>query len=305
MDSINYLAQLYGIKEITAENLCIDISGRSVVYRIKDKDGIWNKYKDPDTESETLYKAWEKFLKKKLPKGEFINGSFEIEAKIDKKIFVLSSDYIGPSKKWAARAFSANDKELCKEMAYILKVCRRFEGHMIWPKNQYIFLNPNDLEGRNGMCLTYGKNSQNSINMSRGGSKGVYDRFDVTLYSLKKYYDLFIKNDREEYFGKGLYDRAKDFIVSCNDKIDVKENGFRLFNLFLSFELTSEWFDIFGDFNTFTQVFELQDFIENGEPIIWGSENKITKLLDSDNNYKNYMQYIIGCTNAIKSRAKQ
>lgn len=304
MSGKNYLAELYGLEKITAKNLNIS---EKFVYEINNKEGNPVKYKDPDRESEPLYKEWEKFLRKQLPKGKFSlgkhNGCFEIEAEIDNKIFVLSSEYIGPSKEWAARTFS--DNEIRKEkMANILNVCRRFGGHMIWPKDQYIFLNQKDHESR--MRITYGKNSQNNINMSRGGNKGVYDRFDITLYSLKKYYDLFINKDKKEYLNKGLYDRAEAFIASCNDKIDIKENGFRLFNLFLSFELTSEWFAIFDNFSKYIEVFKLEEFTEteNKEPVIWGcdKENKIIKLWDKDENYKNYIDE---CINAIKKRTDQ
>lgn len=308
-DSKNHLAELYGLEKITAENLEINIGKKgSVVYKIKNKDGDWKEYRDPDTESKTLYEDWKEYLKKKLPEGTFVsrknNGSFEIVAEINNKKFVLSSDYIGPSKKWAAKAFRANDKNMCEEMAKILNVCRRFGGHMIWPKNQYITIpDRDDPKKRNSINITYGGYGRNSINMSRGGSAGVYDRFDVTLYSLKKYFDLFIKKDKKECLDKGLYDKATAFIASCKDKIDIEKNGFRLLNLFLSFELTSEWFEVFADFNKFIQVFELQDFIENGEPVVWGSKDKITELCDSDNNYENYTEYIDGCTNAIKNRA--
>ena len=299
-DSKNYLAKLYGLKEITTENL--DIS-EEFVYRIRNEKGDLKEYRDPDAKSRFLYEDWETFLGKKFPPKNFTNHSFEIEATFNNKTFVLSSDYIGPSKEWAAIAFKANNKNMCEEMAKILNDCHRFGGHMIWPKNQYISIPDRyDPEKRNSINITYGNYGKNSINMSRGGTTGVYDRFDITLYLLKKYYELFIVKDKKECSGKGLYDRAKDFIISCNDKIDIEKNGFRLFNLFLSFELTSEWFEIFEDFETFYQVFELQDFIKNEEPIIWGSENKIVKLWDSDNNYEDYMEYIDGCTNAIKNR---
>ena len=286
-DKVNYLAQLYGLDEILAKDINID---ERYVYTINEKE-----YKDPDRESKSLYEKWKTFLTDKIPEGEFetckISGSLSIKAEINEKTFLLSSDYIGPSKYYAAIAFRSNHKNECEEMAKIFNICRRFEGHMIWPKGQYI--------DNGNIYLSYGRRGQYSINVSRSGSAGVYDRFDVTLYLLKQYYDSFI--DVENRSSKTqLYERAEYFINSCKDEIPVKENRYRLLNLFLSFEWASEWLSIFGDFDRFISTFELQDFIMDGKPVIWGKENKIIDLIDNTT----YMKYIDNCTKAIENRGK-
>lgn len=302
MGNKNYLAELYGLEEITAKNISITKNNKGhLIYEIENKEFL-----DTDEKSKALYEDWERFLKRKLPDFTFVNkGDCEITATYN-KTFILSADYIGPSKAWAAKAFDAKYKNMGKveeKLADILNVCRRFEGYMIWPKSQNININSHD--GQNSVFgISYGKGGKSTVNMCRGGTMGVYDRFDITLYSLKKYFELFIENKKKEYSGNVLYRRAEEFIASCGGKIDIIKNGFRLFNLFLAFELSYEWFEIFETFDRFVQVFELQDFIENGEPVIWCSEDKIAELFDSGSSYQNYIKYVKGCTDAIKSRGK-
>lgn len=177
-NKVNYLAELYDLNEINAENVNID---EKYGYTIKNNKGEWRNYEDPDAKSKALYMRWLEFFNKKMPEGEFEkieqNRSFAIRATINKKTFYLSSDYIGPSKHYAAQAYRANNRDEHKEMADIFNVCRCFEGHIIWPKGQII--------DNNHVYIPYGPSGKNTINMSRGGDKGVFDRIDVTLYLLK------------------------------------------------------------------------------------------------------------------------
>lgn len=286
-NKINYLAEMYELDKIEAKDINI---GEKFEYTIKGKA-----YRDPDMESKKLYERWKEFLDKIL-KGRGNKFQIQIEkdglairVKNNNKIFVLSSDYIGPSKYYAAKAFRNSELDEKEEMAKIFNICRCFEGHIIWPKGQLINMNDK--------CtyIPYGPNSRNNINMSRGGPTGVFDRFDVTLYLLDRYYE-FLKE--REYSCKRIFDRAEAFIYSCKDDIDVKENGYRLFNIFLSFELSSDWLFLFNDFNGFIETFKLQNFLKNGEPVIWGGGDK---LMDE----KEYIGYVDNCKKAIEDRGEQ
>lgn len=288
-NKVNYLAELYDLNEINAENVKID---EKYGYTIKNNKGEWRNYEDPDAKSKALYIRWLEFFNKKMPEGEFeieCNKSFAIRATINKKTFYLSSDYIGPSKYYAVQAFKANNRDEHKEMADIFNVCQCFEGHIIWPKGQII--------DNNHVYIPYGSSGKNTINMSRGGDKGVFDRIDVTLYLLKKYYNLFIEKENSN---TKIFDRARIFITACNDKIDEK-NNFRLFNLFLSFELASEWLGVFNNFDAFIDIFFLQDFIKDGEPFISGDGSKIVDIYEKNK----YINYIDKCKEAIERRGER
>ena len=284
-NKVNYLAEMYGLDKIEAKDISIDEKNN---YTINGE-----KYKDPDSESKSLYKKWQEFLINKIPEGkfEFNKCSEGIKATINEKIFLLSPDYIGPSKYFAAKAFRTNKKDVNKEMANIFNICRHSEGHIIWPKGQIIASG----------YIPYGPIGRNSINMSRGGkTAGVCDRFDITLYLLKKYYNLFI--EEKVYLNTKIFNRAKIFINSCSDAIAIKDNRHKLFNLFLSFELTSEWLGVFNTFNTFIQTFALQDFINNdGKPFIWKKEDKIINEFYEP---KEYIEYIYQCKSAIEKRGE-
>ncbi|MCM1241834.1 MAG: hypothetical protein NC314_03270 [Roseburia sp.] len=274
-NKVNYLAKLYQLERIEAEDIYIS---KDFVYQINGED-----YKDPDGHSQNLYKRWHDFLIHKIPDGRFQIGKngLEIRAEINGKTFLLSSDYIGPSKYYAAKTFRNNEKDEREEMAEIFNICRCFEGHIIWPKGQ--------MSDHHGAYIPYGPNGENSINMSRGGRSGVFDRFDVTLYLLKRYYELFIE---KECFYTRIFDRTEIFLDGCKERLDVKQNAFRLFNIFLSFELSLDWLAVFKEFPAFIQIFELQDFVEDNEPVIWGKTDKIE--VDEE--------YIENCKAAIKRR---
>ena len=285
-NKINYLAEMYRLDKIEAKDIYI---GKKFKYTIKGEA-----YRDPDMESKSLYERWKEFLVKifKERGDEFQiqieNDGLAIRVKSNNKVFILSSDYIGPSKYYSAKVFRNSKLDEKEEMAKIFNICRCFEGHIIWPKGQLININDK--------CtyIPYGPNSRNNINMSRGGRTGVFDRFDVTLYLLDRYYK-FLKE--RGYSSKRIFDRAEVFIDSCKDDIDVKENGFRLFNIFLSFELSSDWLFLFNDFDGFIETFKLQDFLEKGKPVIWGGGDK---LMDE----KEYIGYINNCKKAIEDRGK-
>lgn len=80
----------------------------------------------------------------------------------------LGSDYLGPSIYWATKAGIST-----KQIKSFLKATRTIGGHILWPR--WIKVGNNDFIGT-------------SINNAKGGSKGFYDRIDLTLFDLKKWY---------------------------------------------------------------------------------------------------------------------
>ena len=83
------------------------------------------------------------------------------------KDILLSSDYIGPSVFWA-REVGISEETIRK----FLKSARTIGGHIVWQR---------------------GSNLKYKVNTARGGSSGVYDRFDWTLLLLKIYLCMNIK----------------------------------------------------------------------------------------------------------------
>ena len=190
--------------------------------------------KDPDVCSKALYDdLCEAFFdddsKEKLKitsvcnkcqnfgKGDFYTLS------IDKGEHLLSSDYIGASIYWAQKA--GLDDEKIKEN---LKISRTIGGHILFPRGEKI----------DGKSVT--------VNLTRGGEKGYYDRFDLTLYAIKEWF------------------------VGNNDPI-----------IGYAIELYRKWFKLFFDydnckngFENFVEFFKLEGFIYE--------QNKIIDLIKSD-----------------------
>ena len=145
---------------------------------------------------------------------------------IDKYKYLLSSDYIGASIHWARKA-GLNYRTNLDHFRIILdhlSISRTIGGHILFP--------------RGGGKVT--------VNQARGGEKGYYDRFDLTLYAIKEW-----------------------FVGNNNSKIGYAIENYR------------EWFELFfGDdnrkngFENYVEFFKLEGFIYE--------QNKIIDLIDSD-----------------------
>lgn len=166
--------------------------------------------KDPDKCSKQLYDDIEKifFSKERLGKlglnsienkcQNFGNGDF-YTLFIDGGNHRLSSDYIGASVYWAKQA-GLSDKDIVK----YLKNSRTIGGHMVFPRGQ-----------------------GETVNQARGGKDSYYDRFDLTLLAIKKWY--------------------------LNDDSKIKD----------AIENYRDWFALFGTFDEFISFFRLEGFIYN------------------------------------------
>lgn len=129
---------------------------------------------------------------------------------INEDEFKLSSDYIGASVYWAKKA-GLSDNEIIE----YLKISRTIGGHIVFPRGE----------------------GQPTVNQARGGESGYYDRFDLTLLAIKKWYS-----------------KQK---ISKNEVAKAIDNY-------------KGWFDLFGSFENFVEFFKLEGFIfkdekENGE----------------------------------------
>lgn len=155
--------------------------------------------------------------KQKSKNGEIYYTLFVYKAQEDRKTeYLLSSDYIGASIYWAIEA--GLNKE---EIVQFLKISRTLGGHIVFPRG----------------------NGTPTINQARGGEKTYYDRFDLTLLALKKWY----LGDADTRIGEAI-ERGKD------------------------------WFNLFGrgieGFHNFIHFFHLEDFLFE--------DDKIIDLIDSD-----------------------
>ena len=171
--------------------------------------------KDPDECSKQLYDDIEKifFSKERLGRlglnsienkcQNFNNGDF-YTLFIDNRKHILSSDYIGASVYWAQQAGLSDEDIVVK----YLKISRTIGGHMVFPRGQ----------GR-------------TVNQARGGEYSYYDRFDLTLLAIKKWY------------------------LNDDSKINYAIENYR------------NWFSLFGTFDEFISFFRLEVFI-HGEFII-------------------------------------
>lgn len=149
-------------------------------------------YIDPDEKSKILYDDLFTFYngmvtpnnfqiisKKVVQRTKNAKSWYElvIEIKKDSKIIAqigLGADYIGPSVYWGFNAGLCND-----EIKSFLLKSRVFGGHIVWPRWIGIINSSGSFD--------FVENFQ-TMNLSRGGEKGFYDRIDLTLFDLKEWY---------------------------------------------------------------------------------------------------------------------
>jgi hypothetical protein len=248
--------------------------------------------KDPDCCCKELYEDFCSFLNKKreFPNKQVINVTFDSENRnkfnqlylfttINDNIEIqIGTDFIGPSSTWAnpkllgIKENKLKDKSFEKysaigkhEILKSLNDTRNIGGHMIWPRV---------IDGKYGL----------SINKERGGEYGLYDRIDLTLFVLQKWY----RSD-----------------AGC----------FPLKNIF---EKNRLWLEKFVDFKRFIKFFLLEDFTiqqngESDEPIkIKDLTSKEDNTALSDNscieiprNSDDYKEFMAKNEKAIKDRTKR
>lgn len=137
---------------------------------------------------------------------------------IDKDKYLLSSDYIGASVHWAREA-GVDTRRILDH----LNISRTIGGHILFPRG-----------------------GKETVNKARGGEKGYYDRFDLTLYAIKEWF-------------------AKNKNSQIGDAIENYCEWFKLFDDYDNFK---------NGFENFVEFFKLEGFIDK--------ENKIIDLIKSD-----------------------
>ena len=226
----NYLSKV-GLGEYKKGSLVIEkFPGKNNNWEIKinKKD-----YRDPDSHSEELYSdLYNYYNNKQLPNGNtIIAKSIKLRSKNEEPWWELvidsvnegntiaklglGADYIGPSIYWACES-GMN----IEEIESFLQISRTFGGHIVWPRWIGLPQSGGEIEFVEGFI---------SINTSRGGEKGFFDRIDLTLFDLKKWY--------------------------LNQSCKLKK----------AYDKNKIWLEQFGDFNGFIDFFELKDYVcENG-----------------------------------------
>lgn len=169
----------------------------------------------------------------------------------------FGSDYIGPSSNWAFKA-KVEDQEVGK----YLKITRTFGGHIIWPR--WVKVNGNYF-------------NQLSINEARGGEKSFYDRIDITLYDLKKWYN------QEVCKLKDIYDKNKSWLLQL-----ISFDGFVDYFLFQDF--VDEKYNV-KDLSTFDMANETYELL--------GEKNLDNILIDGKEDYELFIE---GNSRAIEKR---
>lgn len=164
----NYLDDAMGITFTKAEDYMICDSTRincSVRATICGKC-----YQDPDAVSRKLYDdisakfghIFENKLKVSGTKSQWYLSPDDLYE------HQLSTDYIGPSRKWALSFLDGENEEKAKRIGEFLLTSRTIGGHLFWPAHKV--------------------DEMNTINQIRGGSP-TFDRIDITLAELKNFYE--------------------------------------------------------------------------------------------------------------------
>ena len=143
--------------------------------------------KDPDKESKSLYVDLNAtFFDLPKQKELGLNSVYNKEQGYKKYYYtlfvngddiLLSSDYIGPSIKWAQKA-----KLTDEEIISFLKISRTLGGHIVFPRGSD--KNVTHVYKDKDRCK-----HPITMNIARGGAKGYFDRFDKTLYAIKQLFE--------------------------------------------------------------------------------------------------------------------
>ena len=225
--------------------------------------------KDPDKCSKQLYDDMKKifFSKERLDSlklnsienkcQNFGRGNF-YTLFIDDGKYRLSSDFIGASIYWAKQKGLADE-----DIVEYLRISRTIGGHMVFPRGQ-----------------------GTTVNQARGGENSYYDRFDLTLLAIKKWYSN-----------------------ECNSTINYAIDNYK------------EWFELFikdrdlkDGFRNFINFFYLEDFVSENLEIIdlVNSDLKNNKKLflnkediSIPSTRESYLQYVINSNIIIWKRTKK
>lgn len=174
-------------------------------------------YKDPDGHSKKLYEILFELWGSKL---DLVKAGSKCMFKYSGGN--VTSDYIGPSKTHAAKKpYLISDKEVGK----FLKKTRTIGGHIIWPSKTH-----------NGKSINTARNNK------------TYERMDITLYSLKNWY----------------------------------ENKYDITGMHEQYEGSRDWFycDQYDNFNDFINFYQLNPYVNDDYEVYDLTANWHTKLLD-------------------------
>lgn len=247
--------------------------------------------KDPDSDSWDLYLDFQtiffnsgsgffpngnKWAVKLVPRDSKSKGKkwFEIKLQISKgskwiATFGLGTDYIGPSVNWAKTSllpnkyvFGISDLNMSDdEIINFLTISRTIGGHLVFPRW---------ISERNSDFIN------SSINKERGGKDMYFDRFDLTLFAIKSWYE----GGPKERLGKVI-------------------------------EKNRLWFEQFGNFEGFINYFKLNDFVNGNYEIYdltsFDQAKESYLILTNDkpwipNNVEEYRKYVAGNSLAITLR---
>lgn len=162
---------------------------------------------------------------------------------------LLSSDYIGPSVYWARELGVADSK-----IIEFLKICRTIGGHITWERG----LDTGYYYNYTYNCYKEGKKTVQyipkfcTVNTSKGGSSGLYDRFDWTLVLLK----IYMSNGKKK---EVFIEEANNLLMGKNRNND-NVNG-KFLSMYYAF-LNSEWLKQYS-FEEFCKQFNLQNSFVN------------------------------------------
>ena len=178
---------------------------------------------------------------------------------VDGDKFLLSADYIGPSVHWAQCAGLTDVDIIC-----FLFISRTIGGHIVFP--------------RGGLLPT--------VNQARGGKRGYYDRFDLTLYALKQWFS----NKKNSKINNAIENYGSWFELFIKDK--NSKDGFKNFIEFFSLEeFVSENLEIIDLVNS---------DLKNDKVILLGKED-----ISIPNTKESYLQYVRNSNIIIWKRTKK
>lgn len=248
------------------------------------------RYKDRDSASAKLYDAlyklffydYNKMKRNDLKCVQIVGHKFDKplfysffvkESPTSDSDFILSSDYIGPSKYQAKYIARLSDNEIKK----FIEISRTLGGHIIWPR---------------GIKLTINKVKGGEL--KKGCGYGFYDRIDWTFLLLKHYYSSINYEDKLNRLEKYEKEIMKFFSfkkISKQDRECFKE-------LFEAFDISIEWFKKFKSFNNFCDFFKVTgSFVDDLYNVI-----ELTPYFPIKPDKKGYLKYIENNLNSITLR---
>ncbi|WP_284052135.1 DUF6994 family protein [Ligilactobacillus agilis] len=190
---------------------------------------------------------------------------------VDTDKFLLSSDYIGASVYWAVKAGFSED-----EIIDFLRISRTLGGHIVFPRGENSHITYRFPANK------FGKEHPITMNNSRGGEKGYYDRFDLTLFAIKRLFE------NKEISNKLMEKAWSNY---------------------------SDWFDLFrkenNGFKTFVDFFKLNDFVDNDYKVYdlttYDVDTNDYNILENDyawipDTLTDYRKYVVGVNHAIELR---